>query len=97
MGHKEAITEIAPHLTVLASSATCPVHVFRVGQNVYATQFHPELEAESFTQRIHAYRDYGYYDPATTVTLLEQVNAADVTASNSVLKLFVQRYRTAAR
>ena len=34
----------------LATSAACPVQAFRVGSNVYATQFHPELDLDG---RLH--------------------------------------------
>ncbi|MDF2920947.1 MAG: glutamine amidotransferase [Microbacterium sp.] len=54
VGHKEAISELPPRAVLLASSAGCPVQMFRVGENVYATQFHPELDLEGITTRIHA-------------------------------------------
>ena len=41
-----------PHAVVLASSATCPVQAFRVGRNLYATQFHPELDLAGLDTRI---------------------------------------------
>ena len=43
-GHKEAVSRLPGHAVLLASSAACPVQAFRVGANVYATQFHPELD-----------------------------------------------------
>ena len=46
---------------LLASSPDCPVQMFRVGANVYATQFHPELDVDGITTRIHAYADHGYF------------------------------------
>ena len=55
---------VLPRLGVLlASSPTCPVQMFRVGTNVYATQFHPELDVDGIIMRIHAYADYGYFQP----------------------------------
>ena len=44
-GHKEAVSELPEHAVLLATSAACPVQAFRVGAHVYATQFHPELDA----------------------------------------------------
>jgi GMP synthase (glutamine-hydrolysing) len=44
VGHKEAIETLPPNAATLATSAACPVQMFRVGKNVYATQFHPELD-----------------------------------------------------
>ena len=55
-----------PTAVLLASSPTCPVQMFRVGENVYATQFHPELDVDGITTRIHAYADHGYFAAART-------------------------------
>lgn len=92
VGHKEAISEVPEHITVLASSPTCPVQAFRVGQNVYATQFHPELDGEAMTSRIHAYVNHGYFDPDEVEPLIERVRAADVRASQMVLSRFTEQY-----
>ena len=43
---------------------TCPVQAFRVGSNVYATQFHPELDAAGMCTRIDVYKHAGYFDPS---------------------------------
>src|SRR3546814_14572444 len=61
VGHKEAISSLPATATLLASSPACPVQMFRVGCNVYATQFHPELDVDGITTRIHAYASYGYF------------------------------------
>jgi len=96
VGHKEAIAEAPPHLTVLASSPGCPVQAFRVGRNVYATQFHPELDAGSMSSRVRAYSNHGYFDPAELDLLIERINAADVRASHLVLARFIEQYLTQA-
>lgn len=92
VGHKEAITKAPDHLTVLASSPTAPVQAFRVGQNVYAIQYHPELDVESLSGRIRAYAHHGYFPPETTDSLLEEISAAHVADSHALLRLFVERY-----
>ena len=92
VGHKEAISETPPHLVVLASSPGCPVQAFRVGENVYATQFHPELDAVAMTSRIHAYIDHGYFDPGEVDALIERIQSADVRASQMVLARFTEQY-----
>ena len=53
----------APAPCCLAASPTCPVQAFRMGSNVYATQFHPELDVEGLFTRIEVYRDHGYFRP----------------------------------
>ena len=55
-GHKEAISKLPGHAVLLASSAACPVQAFRFGANVYATQFHPELDAEGLYTSIRVHR-----------------------------------------
>lgn len=92
VGHKEAISETPPHLVVLASSPGCPVQAFRVGENVYATQFHPELDAVAMTSRINAYIDHGYFDPGEVDALIERIQSADVRASQMVLARFTEQY-----
>ena len=63
VGHKEAITTLPPHATVLASGARSPVQMFRVGARQYATQFHPELDVPSIIERARVYRDHWYFSP----------------------------------
>ena len=41
VGHKDSIAHLPDGLVNLAGSAECPVQAFRVGRNVYVTQFHP--------------------------------------------------------
>ncbi len=91
-GHKEAIAALPDTATLLASSATCPVQMFRVGQNVYATQFHPELDLDGIVTRIHAYASYGYFAPDELDLTLAAVRSAPVTATDRILRAFVERY-----
>lgn len=92
VGHKEAINQVPSHFAVLASSPGCPVQAFRVGKNVYATQFHPELDTESFSSRVRAYAGHGYFAPEELDRILEEVRAADVRASQMVLARFTEQY-----
>ena len=92
VGHKEAISEVPESIVVLAGSPTCPVQAFRVGRNVYATQFHPELDPDSFASRVRAYADHGYFHPGEVDAIIEQVARADVRASHMVLGRFVEEY-----
>ena len=80
------------HATVLATSQACPVQAFRVGANVYATQFHPELDAESLATRIDAYRSYGYFPPEEAEALKAVARERDVQWPATILRRFVQRY-----
>lgn len=92
VGHKEAISAVPDSIVVLAGSPTCPVQAFRVGRNVYATQFHPELDTASFSSRVRAYAGHGYFEPAELDAILARVEQVDVRASHMVLGRFVEEY-----
>ncbi|WP_183419347.1 glutamine amidotransferase [Microbacterium proteolyticum] len=92
VGHKEAITALPQAAVLLASSPTCPVQMFRVGRNVYATQFHPELDIDGIVTRIHAYAGYGYFAAEELQSTLAAVRRAPVTAPSRMLRTFVERY-----
>jgi GMP synthase (glutamine-hydrolysing) len=92
VGHKEAISALPASAVLLASSPMCPVQMFRVGQNVYATQFHPELDVDGITTRIHAYADHGYFAPHELHVTLTAVRRAPVSHPSRILQNFVERY-----
>ncbi len=92
VGHKEAIHVPPPHAVVLASSPGCPVQAFRVQQNLYATQFHPELDVPGIVTRIEVYRHAGYFPAETTQALIAEVSRQVVSHPPLVLANFVRRY-----
>ena len=92
LGHKEAVRELPEGAVRLASSTTCPVQAFRIGENVYATQFHPELDVESLALRIQTYRDHGYFPPDQAQGLIDMARRAAVTEPVKILAAFADRY-----
>lgn len=78
VGHKEACTVLPPGATLLAAGLQCPVQAFRVGRNVYATQFHPDLDGPGFAERIDIYQESGYFPPNETAALMKMAVAADL-------------------
>jgi GMP synthase (glutamine-hydrolysing) len=92
VGHKEAITILQPSATLLVRGEACPVQMFRVGRNVYATQFHPECDVEGISTRIRAYADYGYFAPGELDLTLAAVRRVPVTHTGEILAAFVRRY-----
>jgi GMP synthase (glutamine-hydrolysing) len=91
-GHKEAISKLPGHAALLASSPVCPVQAFRVGSHVYATQFHPELDAEGVCTRVEVYKHHGYFAPDQAEEIKAQAHRADVTHPPEILRQFVARY-----
>lgn len=92
VGHKEAIRSLPASATLLASSPTCPVQMFRVGANVYATQFHPELDVDGIILRIHAYAGHGYFAAHELEPTLAAVRRAPVSYPSRMLRTFVERH-----
>jgi GMP synthase (glutamine-hydrolysing) len=91
-GHKEAVSRLPGHAVLLASSAGCPVQAFRVGANVYATQFHPELDVPGLCTRIEVYKHAGYFDPDQADEIKTQAARSHVTWPSAILRGFVERY-----
>ncbi|KHK99178.1 glutamine amidotransferase [Microbacterium mangrovi] len=92
VGHKEAVSVLPASATLLASSPTCPVQMFRVGANVYATQFHPELDVDGITTRIRVYAGHGYFAADELQLTLDAVRRAPVSHPSLMLRNFVERY-----
>lgn len=92
VGHKEACSTLPAGAVLLASSASCPVQMFRVKRNLYATQFHPELDVEGLIQRIRIYRYAGYFPPDQADAVIERARASSVHWPPQILRNFVQLY-----
>lgn len=92
VGHKEACRVLPRDAVLLATSARCPVQMFRVGANVYATQFHPELDADGLITRIGVYDRHGYYPPDQAAAVASDARRADVSHAPQVLRAFVRRF-----
>ena len=90
VGHKEACDDVPPGAVLLASSAACPVQMFRVKSRVYATQFHPEGDARGFVKRIEAYRNHGYFAPQDADRLIETVSREATPWAQKLLRRFVE-------
>jgi GMP synthase (glutamine-hydrolysing) len=92
VGHKEACSVLPPNAVLLASSDACPVQMFRVKQNLYATQFHPELDLPGLLTRVRIYQHAGYFAPAELDAVVESLRPAVVTEPGRMLANFVARY-----
>lgn len=92
VGHKEACRVLPEDAVLLATSSTCPVQMFRVGQNVYATQFHPELDADGLITRIAVYDRHGYFPPDQAEAVASAARRADVSSAPGLLQAFLHCY-----
>lgn len=92
-GHKEACDQLPPDSVLLLTNAQCPVQMFRVRKNIYATQFHPEGDPEGFRVRINVYKNHGYFPPESAERLIEAVRGERTPEAQQILKRFVERFR----
>ena len=92
VGHKEAVQDLPEGCVSLVTSTPCPYQMIRYGENVYATQFHPEADSDGFALRIRIYKDRGYFDPSEAEALIATCAAAEVAVPGQILGRFVARF-----
>jgi GMP synthase (glutamine-hydrolysing) len=93
VGHKEACDDLPQNAVLLASSELCPIQMFRIKNNIYATQFHPEANTEEFILRINTYKDYGYFPPEEADDLISALEGTETPVAEEILSRFVIRYK----
>lgn len=93
VGHKEACKQAPSGVELLATGQDCPVQMYRVGGNVYVTQFHPELDADDLAARMRIYQHAGYFKPSELDDLITMAQASPVNGEqHRVLSNFVRRF-----
>jgi GMP synthase (glutamine-hydrolysing) len=93
VGHKEACNGTPPGVSLLATGDACPVQMYRVGANVYVTQYHPELDADDLAARMRIYQHAGYFRPEELDGLIAMAKASGVNGhQHLVLRNFVAKY-----
>ena len=92
VGHKEALQELPENAVHLVSSGPAPFQMIRTGKNVYATQFHPEADAQGFETRIHIYKHRGYFPVEKAADLINEIHSEDIRFPELVLSNFRQLY-----
>jgi GMP synthase (glutamine-hydrolysing) len=93
-GHKESCQSLPEGMVCLAGSKKCPVHIVRYKKNIYATQFHPELDSHGTALRIRVYKHAGYFPPSEADKLIADAMQETVAIPEKILQRFVQRYQT---
>lgn len=93
VGHKEACDAVPDGATLLVSSKTCPVQMFRIKNNIYATQFHPEADVEEFILRINIYKNHGYFAPKEADKLKGLLKNIETPEAKEILRRFVKKYQ----
>ncbi|MHA2789007.1 glutamine amidotransferase-related protein [Corynebacterium sp. S7] len=88
-GHTENAEQVSDRLTVLASGPTCPVQLVRYRSQVWASQFHAEMDADAMKTRMDFYFDYGYFSPGNYDKIVASLPTIDTKWSNKLLRRFV--------
>ncbi|MGM7698704.1 glutamine amidotransferase-related protein [Microbacterium sp. A84] len=86
--HKESAAAVPPGATLLATNEACPVQAYRVGERLYATQFHPEPSPQDFADRMTFYRNNGYFDAAEFGAVEAEILAAQDVGGEDLLRRF---------
>ncbi|MGO2746542.1 glutamine amidotransferase-related protein [Microbacterium sp.] len=94
--HKEGAIEPPPGAVLLATNDDCPVQAYRVGDRLYATQFHPEVTPQDFVDRMAYYRTTGYFDPREYDLTAQRVLASSPTGT-SLLRRFAEGLSASTR
>ena len=92
VGHKEACDDVPQGAVLLATSSSCPVQMFRIKQNIYATQFHPEADTEEFINRVITYKNYGYFPSEEAEKLVATIRGVETPVAKEILKRFIVTY-----
>lgn len=95
VGHKEACQNIPKNSVRLATSGRCPTQAIKVKNNIYATQFHPELDNIGLILRIDIYRHSGYFQPHQADELIAMAHKEEVTEPERFFRNFVDKYKIA--
>ncbi|RLK48096.1 glutamine amidotransferase-related protein [Microbacterium telephonicum] len=90
--HKEGTQRLPEGAVLLAGNDACPVQAYRVGDRLYATQFHPEPTGTAFTERMAIYRDDGYFDARDYDRIASRVLAASLTEPPRILRAFARAF-----
>jgi GMP synthase (glutamine-hydrolysing) len=90
--HKEGSARVPEGATLLATNEGCPVQAYRVGDRLYAAQFHPEPTTRAFTERMAVYRDDGYFPANDFDTVAGRVLAASVTEPVRLIRAFAAAF-----
>ncbi len=85
--HHESVERLPEGAVLLAASKDC-AQAYRIGDNIYATQFHPELTGTAFARRMGVYRKHGYFSDEEYDELAAQVSAVDAPHPADILRGF---------
>ena len=90
-GHGDSLAELPEGATLLGSGKHCHYQLLRLQNNLYGTQFHPEITTAGMQIRIDQYGD-AYYAAAEREAVIARCMSQDVTSSHRLLSAFTEHY-----
>jgi len=58
LGHKDSVTNLPKGAKLLAFSDRCGIESYRIKNNIYSVQFHPEIDKNEVKTRLNLYPSY---------------------------------------
>lgn len=58
LGHKDSVTKLPKGACLLAYSDKCGIEAYKIKNNIYSVQFHPEIDKEGVKTRLNLYPSY---------------------------------------
>ena len=58
LAHKDSVIKLPTGAKLLAYSQRCRIQAYQIGKNIFATQFHAELNLDDMVWRLQLYPDY---------------------------------------
>lgn len=77
-GHKDSLSGLPEGCQLLSNGAKCAYSAIRYKNNVYGTQFHPELDDKGIKRRLDAFPDYLPKDVVIEASIEESPHAVKV-------------------
>ena len=66
--------------------------MYRMGRNVYAVQFHPDMDTAGMVLRLEIYKDAGYFDAVELQKVQDAARAEIIIHPPELLRRFAERY-----
>lgn len=88
LGHKDSVTKAPVSAKILGSTQDCPIQILKYKNNIYTSQFHPELDRDAVERRLCLYPEY-----LGSSTLEDVMKSFDETPEASkILQKFIELY-----
>lgn len=89
-GHTENPVTVPDELTVVATGPEGLVQMVRYTDQVWATQFHAEMDADAMRTRMDFFHDYGYFPAEEYARIVADLPNHDVSRANALLRTFAR-------